>query len=227
MSFILDSAVVFGSETLFFGFGWVFFMRKLFKDYEVHHVVVQLIFSITFSLSCAMFELIIFEILGLLEPSSRYFHWNLGIYSLLVVVILVIPFYIGYFIVLNFSKVRGTPFQLVLTLSCWLGFFYAFWKLGNPFPILSASHGVFSIEQGVSRVGVIGVTLMAILSGFGAVNAPYTYMSYFMRQVTDVDIQAIERRLIQTMEFIVTKKKRIAFSKRQQMTSANKVPKRG
>eukprot|EP00794_Sanderia_malayensis_P009898 gene9899-10911_t len=226
MSFLLDSFVVFGSEVLFFGFGWVFFMRKLFKDYEVHHVVVQLIFSLTFSLSCAMFELIIFEILGLLDPSSKYFHWNLGIYCLLVDVILVIPFYIGYFFVLNFTKVSGRPFQIVLTVTCWVGFFYAFWKIGNPFPILSSKHGIFSIEQGVSRVGVIGVTLMAILSGFGAVNAPYTYMSYFMRQVTDADIYAIERRLMQTMELILTKKKRIAFSKRQQVTTT-KSPKSG
>ena len=41
--------------------------------------------------------------------------------------------------------------------------------------------GIFSIEQCIGRVGIIGVTLMAILSGFGAVNYPYTSMFVFIR----------------------------------------------
>ena len=106
-----------------------------------------------------------------------------------------------------------------LTLLTWCLYFYLFWKLGDPFPILSPKHGVLSIEQGdtwqsglstitnvgISRVGVIGVTIMALLSGFGAVNYPYTSMNIFMRSVTRDDVNKIERKLLQTMEMISLK----------------------
>jgi hypothetical protein len=44
-------------------------MKELFKNYEVHHKIVIFGFSMTFSLSCIMFELIIFEILGYLDTA--------------------------------------------------------------------------------------------------------------------------------------------------------------
>lgn len=94
--------------------------------------------------------------------------------------------------------VRDFRLVLFLTLIGWCFYLYMFWKLGNPFPI-SNRHEFFSIEQCISRVGIIGVTAMAILSGFGgminntqktqpnlilsilAVNCPYTYMTYFIK----------------------------------------------
>lgn len=74
----------------------MFFNRQLFKNYEIRHTSVQLIFAMTFALCLQMFELIIFEILGFLESSSRYFHWRFGLASLLLMVIAVIPIYISY-----------------------------------------------------------------------------------------------------------------------------------
>ncbi|XP_032879001.1 Golgi pH regulator isoform X1 [Amblyraja radiata] len=213
MSFVVDSVIMFSSQVLFFGFGWLFFMRQLFKDYEVRQYVVQIVFSVMFAFSCTMFELIIFEILGLLNSSSRYFHWKLNLYVTLVALIFIVPFYIGYFVVSNIRLLQRKRFLFACVV--WLVFIYFFWKLGDPFPILSPKHaGILSIEQLISRVGVIGVTLMALLSGFGAVNCPYTYMSYFLRNVTDSDILALERRLLQTMDMIISKKKRIAMARR-------------
>lgn len=215
MSFFADCTVVFCSQFFFFGMGWMFFMRRLFRNYEVHHMAVQLVFSLTFSLSCTMFELVIFEILGILEKSSRFFHWKLGLYSMLFTLIFLLPFYIAYFLVKTLRFIHRRRTVALLAGAFWIAFLYMFWKIGNPFPILSSKHGIFSIEQGISRVGVIGVTMMAILSGFGAVNCPYTYMTYFMRHVTDADIQNLERRQFQTMDIILSKKKRIALAKRE------------
>lgn len=107
-----------------------------------------------------------------------------------------------------------------LTVLVYLFYLYLFWKLGDPFPILSPKQGLLSIEQGVSRIGVIGVTVMALLSGFGAVNYPYSSMAYFMRPVSYADVQAIERRLLQTMDMIIAKKKRIALAKRGEVKSS-------
>lgn len=214
MSLLADFVVVTVSQVVFFAGGWVFFMKKLFKDYEVHHLSVQLLFSITFSLSCTMFELIIFEILGFLDTSSRYLHWKLGLYAILFMLIVFLPFYIGYLIISNARFVRA---RLVkpLALGAWLVFVYLFWKIGDPFPILSPKHGILSIEQVISRVGVVGVTLMAVLSGFGAVNYPYTSMAYFMRVVTLTDVQNMEKKLLQTLDVIIMKKKRIALAMRE------------
>ncbi|XP_068946274.1 Golgi pH regulator A isoform X3 [Petaurus breviceps papuanus] len=203
MSFLIDSSIMVTSQ--------------------VRQYVVQVIFSVTFAFSCTMFELIIFEILGVLNSSSRYFHWKLNLCVILLILVFLVPFYIGYFIVSNIRLLHRQ--RLLFSCGLWLTFMYFFWKLGDPFPILSPKHGyipnngieskgILSIEQLISRVGVIGVTLMALLSGFGAVNCPYTYMSYFLRNVTDTDILALERRLLQTMDMIISKKKRIAMARR-------------
>uniref|UniRef100_A0A673XRR4 Abscisic acid G-protein coupled receptor-like domain-containing protein n=1 Tax=Salmo trutta TaxID=8032 RepID=A0A673XRR4_SALTR len=116
-----------------------FFMRQLFKDYEVRQYVVQVVFSITFAFSCTMFELIIFEILGALETSSRYFHWKFNLYVILLFLIFVVPFYIGYFVVSNIRLLQRQ--KLLFACVVWFTFMYFFWKLGDPFPILSPKHG--------------------------------------------------------------------------------------
>eukprot|EP00057_Strongylocentrotus_purpuratus_P015987 XP_011670461.1 PREDICTED: uncharacterized protein LOC105441235 [Strongylocentrotus purpuratus] len=128
-------------QILFFLGGWIFFMRKLFKNYEVHHGSVQLTFSVTFALSCTLFELIIFEILGVLHSDSRFFHWRIDLYAILFVLIVVLPFYIAYFLVSNVPFVVKRRMTVFLTAGAWLVFIYFFWKLGDPFPILSPKHG--------------------------------------------------------------------------------------
>ncbi|XP_066151317.1 Golgi pH regulator isoform X1 [Euwallacea fornicatus] len=237
MTFLFDCTVIFSSQVLFFIGAWLFFMKQLFTDYEVRHKMVQLIFSITLTLSCTMFELIIFEILGFLDASSRSFFWYLMLYLLLFVVIVLNPFYISYYCISNirygkflkYLKTKGVnkhvlvrpDYVKTLTFITWLIFLAVFWKIGDPFPINHPNHGFFSIESLVSRIGVIGVTVMALLSGFGAVNYPYSSMKFFMRDVAEADVWNIEKRLLQTMDMIVIRKKRVAIAKKQMLGKAD------
>lgn len=127
---------------------------------------------------------------------------------MLLIILFVIPIYMSYFILSNISFLNHNSVKF-LTFVVWFAFMISFWKIGNPFPILSPKHGIFSIEQGISRVGIIGVTLMALLSGFGAVNYPYTSMTYFMKAVNPNEISSLEKVLLRTCDRIAMKKKRI------------------
>ena len=96
MGLLSDSLTVLATQLVFFLIGWIFFVKKLFKDYELRHYMVQIIFCINFTLSLTMFELIIFEISDTLERSSRYFHWYLSLYLTLFMVIIMTPLYLRF-----------------------------------------------------------------------------------------------------------------------------------
>lgn len=221
MGFVGDQVFMLVSQLIFFCGGWMYFLRSLFKDYEVRLWHVQALFAMTFMWACAMFELVIAEILGLMDGWSRRFHWHVSLYAMLVLLIVVLPLYICYLIVRTIGFVRRRRLHMASSGVLWLVFFFSFWKIGDPFPMLSREHGILSIEQLISRVGVIGVTIMAVLSGFGAVNCPYTYMSYFVRHVTDMDVQTLSRKLTQTMDMVSSKKRRLALLKLQQRQQAS------
>lgn len=209
MDALSDFLVIIVSQIVFYLFGSMFFSKQLFRDYEVQHTWVQIMFTVTLTLSCSMFELIIFEILGVTEPNSRLFYWKLIIYLMLIMLIFVLPFSISYFIISNSRLRRSTFWVNLASMLLYILLVLIFVKIGDQFPITSPNYGAFSIEQGLSRVGVIGVSLIGVLSGFGAVNYPYTSMTCFMRAVSKNDIKQLETKLMVNYRTIIDKKKQI------------------
>ena len=57
------------------------------------------------------------------------------------------------------------------------------------------------------RVSVIGVALIAALSGFGAVHSPYTSLSWFQTPISSNEIRNLEMKIDQTFTLIFRKKK--------------------
>ena len=107
---------------------------------------------------------------------------------------------------------------------------YLFYRIGESFPLTVQDHGLLSVEMSVSRVGVIGVAIMAVLSGFGAVMSPYTNLAFFASQVTSDDVAAVEFQLHRNADAILKRKKRLLVQRLAQMGLADaqvKVGRRG
>ncbi|KAI8826829.1 Abscisic acid G-protein coupled receptor-domain-containing protein [Fimicolochytrium jonesii] len=214
-----STLVVFGSQLLFFGVGWVFVMEKLFKDYEVRTGLVRVVFAATFAACCTLFEMIIFEIGDVLDARSRWLHWKITLYGMLFNVIVLLPFYQFYILFAERDKAWLRQRRWPLASLCWIVYLYFFWKIGDQFPINAArdpgTSAYFGIEPGMGRVGVIGVTMIAILSGFGAVNSPYTTLFFFLRKITEADVSLAEKKLLQTVDMLFGKKKKLLLAERR------------
>ena len=235
---LLDVCLVLFSFVGFLLLGGLFFVRKLLSEYELKARWVAGVFCFTFSLSCSMFQLIIFEILGVLSAEARWLVWKLDIYCMLLLLVFVLPAALIH--QLTEQAIADSRKRLAGTAACFALFLYVFYKMGDPFPFIvnsSASGQQFSdsatvggsssfggsgwfgfvspfvswlsIEHGISRVGVIGVTSMAVFSGFGAVNCPYTYMSYFLRSIQPQDVQQMEKRAWQNVDRILATQKKL------------------
>jgi hypothetical protein len=66
----------------------------------------------------------------------------------------------------------------------------------------------------VSRVSLLGVVFMALLSGFGAVNFPDESLTFFWQRVAEEDIEFLENRLRHNLDILLAKKKRLTLELR-------------
>ncbi|KAL3425723.1 hypothetical protein PVAG01_02514 [Phlyctema vagabunda] len=205
-------------------------LRQSHKDHgsrSNRRKVVAVAFSTTIALAAVLAELILCEISNSLDPAARALALEITVPTLLFFLVVLIPFLELQSIVTgagwSFQKSRNgkfprTPWLLqFLGLVLWLS---AFWWLGKGLPgtyihTMASKSGKGLSEACLERVGIIGISLMALLSGFAAVSAPWQTFGAKTRPVTDADIARKQAGLDATNDMLASKRSRLRALQRK------------
>eukprot|EP00210_Caulerpa_lentillifera_P002464 g2362.t1 len=152
-------------------------------------------------------ELLLFEISDIFEASFRRFVWEVNLWTLIFLMLVALPFYHSFRLLHSKDKCQRAVFgALICVGGCW----YVFWFLGRYLPGVPQGTNLLQMEMLVSRLGVIGTWLIALLSGHAAVDLPYSYLSLFVRPVEKEEVDILELQYERLCRSIDEKNRTIA-----------------
>ena len=195
----------------------------------------DLVFSTTVGLAALLGVLIVCEVAQVLDARARAFALGAVVPALAVCLVLVIPWLETMSVVVgtgrSFARDRGGRFprltwalQLLL-FGAWLA---VFWSVGGSRG--SVTRGV-ELEEGeeeglmraaLDRIGIAGISLMALLSGFASVSTPWqAFGSPRSRAaVSEADIARKQAGLDAASEMLMTKRHRLQILERKAADTA-------
>lgn len=177
--------------------------------------IAALTFSTTLGATGVLAELILCEVSEWGDVTSRRLGFPIVVGVLLVCLVVITP------LLELHSLVGGSgigswrrQYVIMAELAAFAGWLWVFWSLGDRLPIRRADHIIWGtsrtlMEECLARVGVIGVSLMALLSGFGCVSSPWHNFTTKPRPVTDIDVSRAQAGLAAATEMLDEKRKRL------------------
>ncbi|CAL3965705.1 unnamed protein product [Diplocarpon coronariae] len=184
--------------------------------------VVAVTFSATIAQAAVLAELILCEISNSLNPAARSLALKAVVPSLLFFLVVLIPFLELQSIVSGSGRsfkrnskgeIPRTAWALQAFLfSSWLA---GFWWIGRGVPGIATQTGKGLTEECLDRVGIVGISLMALLSGFAAVSAPWQTFGAKPRPVTEADVARKQAGLDATNDMLVAKRSRLRALQRK------------
>ncbi|KAI4200104.1 MAG: hypothetical protein LQ350_004143 [Teloschistes chrysophthalmus] len=180
--------------------------------------------STTIALAAVLAELILCEISGYIDPNVRRLAFHFTIALLLIILVVVIPSLQIHSVIsaagwefTGKSRGRGRlrlawVLQFIST-AAWL---VGFWWTGEQLlakassPVQGSRSSQTLSEACLSRVGIIGISFMALLSGFASVSAPWqTFFSPHRHPVTEADVARKAAGLEATDDMLAAKRSRL------------------
>ncbi|KAF8466411.1 Abscisic acid G-protein coupled receptor-domain-containing protein [Kalaharituber pfeilii] len=169
--------------------------------------------------------LILCEVSDWLNPSARRMWFSIIIWILLISLVVVMPLIQlhGVLTAVGLAKLgEGKRWFQVLRAGLYLGWLWLFWIAGGWIPVMELDEmywwGFKSksfTSECLSRIGVLGITLIAMLSAFGAVSTPWQAFIKRPRPVAEADIARAQEGLEATNELLEIKKENLEALRRK------------
>ncbi|EXJ58166.1 hypothetical protein A1O7_05591 [Cladophialophora yegresii CBS 114405] len=190
---------------------------------QVARRVAAITFASTIALSAVLTELLLCEISNSFNPTARSIALQITVVSLLGLLVVAIPLLgISSVVAKSGYKFRGEKkrsrahLAWVLEFAGYAAFLFGFWAIGALLPdtptipiteSITRQSGLF--QACLDRLGITGVSLMALLSGFASVSATWQSFGPKARTVADTDITRKQAGLDATMDMLAEKKERV------------------
>lgn len=201
----------------------------------------SLVFSTSIGLSTVLVELLLCEIANALNPAARALALRVVLGSLLVLSIVVTPALEIHGFVMTVvgasaettSTRRARPrMRYALEASLMAGWLLVFWYIPQTSILRSSLHVSESgrglegnrhafTEACLERIGIIGISLMASLSGFAAVSSLWQTFGVRHRHISDTEISHKDIGLRATGDSLATKQSRLRALQRKMSDAAS------